>query len=231
MSDKQSVTVVVDSREPLDDILPHLIDHDEVEEFVVDELESGDFAIEGVGFERKTPSDYASSIMDSDDHLKDQVERMNQQYDHSYVLLEGDMSDFEFLTHTQIDANSLRGFAASLMARQDMPVIPCSNTESLIDYAIRQARKHIEDPSSSSLRVKTTVTDSNEPVVKRMYGCIEGVGSDTASKLHLQFPSLQDALNASVSDFEVIEGVGPKTAQKIYDALHDAETSVEETKI
>lgn len=231
MTDKKSVRVVVDSREPLDDILPHIIEHGEVEEYEVDELSSGDFAIEGVGFERKTPSDYATSITDSDDHLRGQAERMVEQYDHAYVLLEGDMSDFEFLSHTNMNPNSLRGFAASLTAREGVPVIPCSNTENLVDYAIRQARKHIESPSSSSLRVKTTVESSDEPVVKRMFGCIEGVGADTAGKLHLQFPSLQDAIEADASDFEVIEGVGPKTAQKIHDALHSNEVGVEETKI
>jgi ERCC4-type nuclease len=152
-------------------------------------------------------------------------------HDHGYVLLEGDMSDFEFLTHTKMDPNSLRGFAASLMARQGMPVIPCSDTETLIDMAIRIARKHIEDPSSSSLRVKSSVESSDEPVVKRMYGCISGVGPEMAAKLHLQFPSLQDALSADVSEFETIEGVGPKTAQKIHDALHSNEIGVQETTI
>jgi len=230
MSDKQTVTVAVDSREPLDELLPLLIDHDEVEEFEVDTLESGDLAIEGVGFERKTPSDYATSITDDDDHLRGQVERMGDQYDHAYVLLEGDMSDFDFLSHTRMKPTSLRGFAASLTAREGIPVIPCSNTENLIDYAVRQARKHIEDPSASSLRTKTTA-DSTAPVVKRMYGCIDGVGADTASKLHLQFPSLQDALDADESDFEGIEGIGPKTAQKIHEALHDAEMGVQETTI
>lgn len=230
MSDKQTVTVAVDSREPLDELLPHLTDHSEVEEFEVDALESGDLAIEGVGFERKTPSDYATSITDDDDHLRGQVERMGEQYDHAYVLLEGDMGDFEFLSHTRMNPKSLRGFAASLTAREGVPVIPCSNTENLIDYAVRQARKHVEDPSSSSLRTKTTA-DSTAPVVKRMYGCIDGVGADTASKLHLQFPSLQDALDADESDFEAIEGVGPKTAQKIHEALHDAEMTAQETTI
>lgn len=231
MADKQSVTVRVDSREPLDTVLPYLIDHSEVEEFEVAELDSGDLEIEGVAFERKTPSDYASSITDKDDHLKDQAERMIEQYEHAYVLLEGDMSDFESLSHTRIEAKSLRGFAASLSARYGVPVIPCSDAETLVDYAIRQARKHVEDPSSSSLRVKSSVESSDEPVVKRMYGCIDGVGSETASKLHLQFPSLQDALDASVGEFETVEGIGPMTAQKIYDDLHNSEAAIEEEVI
>jgi len=224
------VNVVVDSREPLEELIPHLTRHDEVEEFIVEQLPTGDLVIEGVVFERKTPSDYASSITDEDDHLKGQVERMADAYDHAYVLLEGNMSEFEQLSHTRMDANSLRGFAASLTARHGVPVIPCSDSASLVDYAIRQARKHIEEPSSSGLRVKSSV-ESSEPVVKRMYGCISGVGADTAASLHLQFPSLQDALNASVGEFETIGGVGPKTAQNIHDALHNSEVAVTETQI
>jgi len=230
MADKQKVNVVVDSREPLDTIIPVLTQHDEVEEFTVEQLPTGDLVIEGVVFERKTPSDYASSITDEDDHLKGQVERMADAYDHAYVLLEGDMSEFEELSHTRMNANSLRGFAASLTARNGVPVIPCSDTENLIDYAIRQARKHIEEPSDSGLQVKSSA-DSSAPVVERMYGCIDGVGADTASSLHLQYPSLQDALEATVDDLTVIDGVGEKTAQTIYDSLHDSEVSVTETTI
>lgn len=232
MAEKQSVTVRVDTREKvLDQIIAILVDHPEVEEFVVDELDSADLAIEGIGFERKTPSDYAGSITDEDDHLESQIERMKEQYEACYVLLDGDMSDFESLSHTRMAPESLRGFAASRTARDGVPTIPCSNLETLVDYAIRQARKHIEDPSGSSLRVQSSVEKKSEPVVKRMYGCIGGVGADTAASLHMIFPSLEDALSASVSEFETVDGVGPKTAQKIYDALHSDEVSVKETTI
>lgn len=231
MGEKQSVGVVVDSREPTETLIPHLTRNPEVEEFAIEELPVGDLLIEDVIFERKTPSDYASSIMDSDDHLKDQVERMGDAHDHGYILIEGDMSDFDVLSHTQIPAASLRGFAASLMARQGIPVIPCSDSETLVDMAVRLARKHIETPSNSSLRIKSSVGDGDEPVVKRMYGCIDGVGPDTATALHTHYPSLQDALDASVAEFTTIDGIGQKTAQQIHTALHDTEIGVTTSEI
>lgn len=230
MTQKQTVNVVVDSREEIQDRVPHLVEHDEVNEFTIEELPTGDLVIEGVVFENKKPSDYASSITDEDDRLKDQVERMAEAYDHAYVLLEGDMSDLEELSHTQMKPQSLRGFAASLSARNGVPVIPCSNSKTLVDMAIRLARKHIEDPTDSGLRVKSSAAN-DAPLVERMYGCISGVGADTANSLHLQYPSLQDALDATVDDFTVINGVGVKTAETIHDSLHDTEISVTEERI
>lgn len=232
MASKETVKVTVDSREKnVDEYIGIFIDHDEVDEFDVAELDSADMAIEGIGFERKTPSDYATSITDQDDHLESQIERMKEQYEACYVLLDGDMSDWDSLSNSRMKGKSIRGFAASRTARDGVPTIPCSDLETLIDYAIRQARKHIEDPSSGSLRVQSSVEKKTEPVVKRMYGCIEGVGSDTANSLHMIYPSLEDALNASQSDFETVDGVGPKTAEKIYEALHSNEIGVKETKI
>lgn len=216
---KKTVSVTVDIREP-PEVSKVVSEHPDVEKYVLDELDSGDILIEGVVIERKTPSDFASSMTDRDDHLKSQVERMNDQYDESYVLLEGGFTDFGTLSHSQVPAKSLRGFAASITARYGTPVLPCDDLDTLVDMAIRLARKHIEDSSGDGLRVKSSVDDQTAPATKRMYGCIDGVGAETAEKMYRRYPALPEAIEATALDWEAIDGIGEVTAATIRDTLN-----------
>lgn len=220
---KKSVVVTVDWREDTD-LIDVVEEHDEVEDFHLGELDVGDLKIDdpdgdgSVVFERKTVSDFAGSMTDSDDHLRDQVERLEKATDASArVLIEGNMSDFDSLTHTRVKPQSLRGFTASLEERNGARVMFCSNRDNLVDYAIRSARKQFEE-RSNTLRVQTTVKKS-EPVTKRMYGCIEGVGPEMAERLYNVYPSLSEAIDAETSDLMKIEGIGEKLALEIQDSL------------
>lgn len=216
----EKVNATVDIREP-ETVWDAVEAHPDVADMAISELTAADLLIEGVGFERKTPSDFASSMTDRDDHLKNQVAKMKQapEIDRAYILIEGGMSDFEFLQHTQVPAKSLRGFAASLMARNNTPVVFCSDGETLVDMAVRLARKHVEDESTSSLRVNSAA-GLEEPFVKRCYGCIEGVGPAMADTLYETYPTLTDALAASHDDLTALDGVGDVTAERIRTTLH-----------
>ena len=215
---KQKVRVEVDVREPTE-VIEAVSKHEDVEEFTLDELPSGDLVIGGTAFERKTPSDFASSMVEEDNRLKDQVERMLEEHENVYVLIEGTLEDFDYLTHSNVEPQSLRGFAASIQARYGVGVVFCKKRSLLVDMAVRLARKHVED-TSRELRLESSV-ERGAPVVKRMIGCIEGVGPGTADKIYEKYdsvPLVLDAIGREALTDEV-EGVGPKTAENIKNAL------------
>jgi len=215
---RQTVEVVVDIHEPTS-IIERVSEHDDVESFEVDSLDSGDIVISGVAFERKTPSDFASSMTESDNRLRDQINRMLTQYDNVYVLVEGSLTDFNYLTHTNLRGSSLRGYTASIEARQNVSVKFCDTEELLVDMAVRLARKHIEAPSKR-LKVDTSV-GKDEPVVKRMIACIDGVGPDMSDRLYESFDSIPSLLDAAQDgSLEDVDGVGEKTATNIKNALN-----------
>lgn len=224
---KKRVEVVVDWREERgNSVLETARGHDEVADVALAELDVGDIVVrefEGdgmVAFERKTPSDFANSMMDEDGHMREQVERLKEATDDTpRVLIEGDMADFEHLAHTQVPAKSLRGFVASLEERDDAAVKFCSDLETLVDYAVRASRKRFEDRSGSVLRVESAVKKS-EPFTKRVYGCLDGVGAEMAARLYEAYPTLPTALEASVDDFQAIEGIGEVRAKRICEELH-----------
>lgn len=234
MSNKEKVKVVVDVHEP-DDLLAQVLLHEDVEDVHVAEggLPSADLVVGGIGFERKTPSDFASSVTDDDRNIYDQVQRMTEQYPQSYVLIEGTVADFGNLEHSEIPAKSLRGAMASITARY-CPVIPAGgmggtgDMELLVDMAIRIGRKHNED--SGHHYMKTTSAGDDTAFIRRMFACMDGVGPQVSRELAEAFPTLEQAMDASVDDFRGVEGVGDKRAQTIYQKLHEQEEPDDDTE-
>ncbi|MFB6129888.1 MAG: ERCC4 domain-containing protein [Salinigranum sp.] len=213
------VVVLVDDREP-PAVVRTLRDHPEVERVEVERLSAGDIVVGDVGFERKTPADYVRSAMGrTGADLRSQVERLAAAYPHAYVLLEGDLPA-ENVPGSGVTAAAVRGSIASITARLGVPVLPCSDRPRLVDMAVRLGRKHAEVPSPRPLAAGA-VADTREPTAKRMYGCIDGVGSETAARLYAAFPTVESLVAATRADLLAVEGVGPKRAAAIRAALSE----------
>jgi ERCC4-type nuclease len=213
------VDVTIDDREPAS-LVRAVREHLDVASVEVSRLPAGDLAIAGVGFERKTLRDYVNAAMGrSAPDLDDQVRRLNERYDHAYVLLEGNLDGIEEL-RTGVPANAIRGSIASITARRGVPVLPCADRERLVDMATRLGRKHLEEPSARRLPTGP-VTARDEPTAKRMYACIDGIGPALAAALYEAYPTVEALLAASVEELQSIEGIGEGRARRIHEALRD----------
>ncbi|SFG55821.1 ERCC4 domain-containing protein [Halopelagius inordinatus] len=212
-----SLSVVVDDREP-PAVAEAVRAHADVDAVASRRLASGDVVVGDVGIERKTLSDYVSTLLGrSAPDLYDQVRRLSEAHPHSYLLLEAELpADGD----EGVPAAAVRGSAASITARFGTPVIPCSDLDRLVDMAVRLGRKHVEEPSTPALP-NGSVTTLGAPTAKRMYGCIDGVGTDTAGRLYEAYPAVADAVAASPEELMRIDGVGPKRADAIYAAFRD----------
>lgn len=227
MSNKEKVTVTIDSNEESQNIetVEIFVMHEDVEDFTIEPLETGDFIIEDCIFERKTPSDFAGSLKKG--RLREQVERMSNSDYNGYVLIEGDMSDFNNLEHTQMPAKSLRGMTASIMGRYGIPVVFCSEPKYLADIAVRIARKTIEEASQTHVSNQETVKEA--PFIVKFFMNIDGIGLETAEDLADRFETVESALNADISDFQEVSGVGEVTANQINSTLHSNDTEVSDS--
>lgn len=220
---KSNVNIIVDDREPAE--LNGMADeHTDVRHRFTDRLDVGDLVVEPdigdvqVAFERKTPSDFASSVMGEERNIYDQLDRLDEAYDHYYILIEGDMGDFERLLYTEIPPKALRGAVASITARR-CPVMFCSTPSGLIDTAIRLSRKHAEDPSTKHTPAGTMAGKSDASTTRQMLACCDGVGPQTAMILEDEFGSIERVLNATQDELIAVEGVGEKTARRIHESL------------
>ncbi|MFC4439057.1 MULTISPECIES: ERCC4 domain-containing protein [Natrialbaceae] len=215
------VAVTVDDREPAG-LIEAVRSHADVSDVAIDRLPAGDLVIGSVAVERKTPRDYVNGVMGrAGPDLHEQLERLAASYDHPYLLLEGDFADLDAL-RTSVDPAAIRGSMASITARQAVPVIPCTDRRRLVDFAVRLGRKHAEDPSRRRLPTGS-VPSRREPMTKRMYGCIDGIGPGLAATLYEAYPTVAGLLEASVSDLERIDGIGETRARAIHAAFHGSE--------
>lgn len=212
-----TVNIVVDTDEP-QQVRMLTLNHPDVDNWMEEDLEAADIVVNGVGFERKRPDDYASSLVDG--RLTEQGEKLGKVYERAALLIEGTMMDLEQITHSDVNTDSLKGRAASLHMRNGIPVIPTGGppgTETghkrLIDYAIRLGRKATEPPTSAYLEA-SDVRDKAPPV-KRMYGCLSGVGPERADTLHEAYPDPADLVEADIAEVSRLPGIGEKTAAKL----------------
>jgi len=226
MSDKETVELTIDSNEEAQNKegTSVLVLHEDVEEFTIEPLETGDFIVEDCIFERKTPSDFASSLQEG--RLREKVERMAASDYRPFVLIEGDMSDFSNLEHSKMPPKSLRGMTASILGRNGIPVVFCSNPKLLADIAIRIARKTEEDLNNH--HVKTTESVKDVPFVTQFFMNVEGIGLSTAEELTEAFGSVEEAMNASTDELASVGGIGEKRAQNIHDTIHEGEETTTE---
>lgn len=224
--DRERTTVVVDDREPTE-VKILALDHPHVDDYLEERIEAADIVVNGIAIERKTPSDFASSI--TEDRLEDQVDKLADAYDHAYLLLEGGFERFERLGHSDIKPESLRGRAASLTARSGIPVVPTGwdkdrtqRRARLVDYAMRLGQKHTTEPVSSHL--PTGPVGSSEPSAKRMWGCVDRIGPELAERLYEQIGTPLDLtegmdLSEALTRLEGIDGIGEATAQTVVEDL------------
>ena len=214
-----SVVVAVDDREPKA-VVEAVRAHADVDAVEVRRLVAGDLVVGDVGVERKTLRDYVNGLVGrSAPDLYDQVRRLTDAYAHPYLLLEDELP----ADGTEgVPAAAVRGSVASIISRFGTPVVPCSDLERLVDMAVRLGRKHVEDPSTPALP-RGSVTTLDAPTSKRMYGCIDGIGPETAANLYEAYPTVAAILAATREELRAVDGVGPTRAEAIHAAFRTTE--------
>jgi len=216
----KKIHVVIDDREGQDNIeslLAGFVQHPDVSSFSVNRLSSGDILAGDVAIERKTPTDFCSSITGETRNIFDQVDRMSQEYDYSAILIEGDMRNFDTLKYSNLPAESVRGVMARLFVTYGVPTFMCSTQENLVDLSVRLGRKSLEDPSSSFM--KGSAARKQAPTFVRMLATMPSVGQDRAYLIADHYSSIESLLGASKSDLMKLDGIGEKTAENIYYSL------------
>lgn len=224
---KEQVEVVIDSNEAAQkpELTEVLILHEDVKDYKIEPMAEGDIQIEDCLFERKTPEDFASSLEEG--RLRDQTERLALRDDmNSFILVEGDMDDYNHLPHTDMAAKSLRGMDASIEMRNNIRVKYCSTVENVADMAVRLARKSIEE--NASIQHKNTQNSRDIDFLEYVFMGVDGVGPDLARKISDGFESLEEAMNAKFEDYTDIRGIGQETASNIMETLNSKSTSKSE---
>jgi len=178
-------------------------------EIEIKNLKVADYLVNNVAIERKTVSDFISSMINK--RLSKQLYEL-QQYKKRLLIIEG-IDEQELYSHQNlsneqnqgIHPNSIRGFLLSILLNHNVPIIFTKDAEDTAKFIEILAK---QEPKESSLNVTKKFLDKEE----RMQFIIEsfpGIGPKTARKLLEGFGTIQKIINAS--EEEIKEVIGKKS--------------------
>jgi DNA excision repair protein ERCC-4 len=211
------ILVIADDRETVSGIPDLLAQMPEVD-LRVERLATGDYQVdEAVLFERKTASDFAQSLITG--RLFEQAARMQRSTLRPAYILEGKSTDW---TALGVRREALQGALITLMLVFDVPVLragEAAETARLIFYAGQQLAR-LCDPNHAPCRQAKVKRKRRRQL--RLLQTLPGVGSERARLLLEHFGNIRACFAAGTDELQRIEGIGPKTAQAIWETVQEA---------
>jgi Fanconi anemia group M protein len=167
-------------------------------------LEVGDYLVGNTIIERKTFSDFISSMLSK--RLFEQLNNMKQ-YNKRLLILEG--RDFEKLNYGKINPNSLRGLILSISLEYEIPIIFTMDSKETATYLYLLAKRGIK--SSMDLTFHTQKGQTKKEKIKYIVESFSNIGPKNAEKLLKKFKTIKNIVNASKE--ELYKEIGKKAEE------------------
>lgn len=220
------IVCTIDSREK--ERIPYAKRFFDKYEPIAVELETGDYMFENhetdecIIFEYKTMKDFIGSV--SDGRIWEQVKRMNDEFNWSFIVIEGTIEDLQRENKRRmLQKNTGRPFSLSqfygAIARLNCysTVTQCHNQAQSFNYMEKQMLKIFDNTPLS----KNFKHDNDNPVINFLC-CINGINYKTAKLIvdEYNIESLQDLVDiTNTIDFTDIKGIGNKTKDRIMEVI------------
>jgi len=191
-------TITVDYREKNSLVISELVSNGvEVE---MRELKVGDYIVNETAVERKTVSDFISSMINK--RLFRQLEEL-QQYKQKLLIIEGVEEQELYNDRPEgISGNAIRGFILSILLKFRVPIIFSKDYKDTAKFLLVLLRK---SEKGYSLNAKKKSFDKKEQVQFILEG-FPGIGPKTAKKLLREYKTLLGVFNAPIDDLRKLIG-------------------------
>ena len=173
-------------------------------------LPVADYLIKNVAIERKTISDFKSSIIDK--RIISQLLELKQ-YPKSLLVLEGLENEDPYNLGSGMHENAFRGFLLSVLTEYQIPIIFTLNEKDTAKYISVLARKK-EKEKEFSLRASKILPTEQEQLQFILEG-FPDIGPKNAKKLLAHFKTLQKIIEADKEELENIIGKKSETVYKL----------------
>ncbi len=202
-----------------------IVDYREKSSSVPDELEKNNFKIKfknlkvadylvnGVAIERKTVSDFISSMINK--RLVKQLKEI-QQYPKRLLMIEG-IEEQELYSEknaeelTGMHPNAIRGFLLSILIKYNVPIIFTKNYKDTVKFMKVLSKKKKTD---MPLNVNKKTLNKQERLQFILEG-FPGIGPKTSKKLLKEFKTIENIFNASLKDLKEVIGKRSDTLNKL----------------
>jgi Fanconi anemia group M protein len=194
VKEKPKQKILVDYREKNSMVASELIHLGFEVEFL--ELKVGDYLVNNIAIERKTVSDFISSMINR--HLSKQIDEL-QQYENKLLLIEG-IEEHELYSDDSegVSSNSIRGFLLSILLKHKIPIIftkDAEDTAKFIDVLAR--KKEVESPLNA-----TKKSFNKQEQMQFILEGFPGIGPKTARKLLEKFKTMKNIFNAPLEELQ-----------------------------
>ncbi len=160
-------------------------------------LEIGDYLVNGVAIERKTLSDFISSMISK--RIFSQLNNLKK-YDKRLLIIEE--SDKNISDFSNINPNAVKGFIISIILDFDIPIIMTKNSEDTARFIFLLSKK---SKSESSFRESR----SGLSFIDRLQFILEGfpfIGPVKAKALLEKFGNIRRIINADKNELSSVLG-------------------------
>lgn len=165
------------------------------------ELKVGDYIVNDIVIERKTISDFQSSMINK--RIFNQIEELKQ-YEKKLIIIEG-LENKELYNDCQmngINANAIRGFLLSITLKHKIPVIFTKNSFDTAKFIEVLSKKKEKEASLNVTKKNLTKKERMQFILESF----EGIGPKNAKKLLEKFQNLKNIFNASQEDLQNLIG-------------------------
>lgn len=212
-TERKVFRIYADMREQRSGVVKALQEMENIE-VVIGELPCGDYVLSPeVAVERKSATDFVISVMNG--RVFEQVGRMKVDYVQPVVLIEGN----PYKTRSKIEPKSVAGAISALVTVQKASVIPTGDVAETALTLATMAR-HLQEGLGYELVLHPKKPPATRDAALYVISSLPGVGTTTAGKLFNHFGSVHAVMNASLSQFLEVKGIGKKTAERIYELVH-----------
>lgn len=175
------------------------------------ELKVADYIIKNIAIERKTVSDFISSMINR--RLLRQLEEL-QQYPQRLLIVEG-LEEKELYNddNPSVNANAIRGFLLSIVLKHKVPIIYTKNARDTAKFLAVLARKKETETPINAQKKSLNAKEQLQFIIE----AFPGIGPKTAKKLLEEFKTLKNLVN---SDEESLKKILGKKAEIMKDLFN-----------
>jgi DNA excision repair protein ERCC-4 len=215
----ERLVILVDDRE-LASPVPHALKQIPSVHLLVQRMRVGDYEIANrCVFERKTLPDFAASLVDG--RLFVQAQRLAQMTIPAAIVLEGRGSQ---LAATHVRREALQGALIALSIIFRLPVLRAVDPMETARLLVFSAQQLQREEWLGGCRHGRRPKHKRRLQLHILQG-LPGIGPSRAELLLQKFGSVRAAMTASAESLELVEGIGPKTALAIQEALNESPTT------
>jgi Fanconi anemia group M protein len=196
---KEKINIIADYREKNSMVISELLAQGIEIEFK--QLPVADFLVKDVAIERKTVSDFISSMLNQ--RLRNQLEEL-QQYSNKLLLIEGIAEQELYNEQAGVNPNAIRGFLLSISLNHKIPIIYTKNYQDTAKFLIVLAKQ--EERGEIGIRPKKNLS-SKEQIQFILEG-FPGIGPVTAKKLLKKYKTLSAIFSLKIE--ELAKEIGKK---------------------